>query len=342
MGSKDLETTEVYSKPLSGAIILIGGIILLALGMIVAVSIGAANIDFSTVWRAVFQYDANREADQIIIGLRMPREIGAALVGAGLAVSGAIMQGMTRNALADPGLLGLNAGAGLALALVFVFIPGAHYMTIMLACFIGAGVGAALVFGLGSLKKGGLTPIRIILAGAAVSALLVAIGEGIALYFKLNQDIAFWSVGGVAGTNWEQIKLAGPVILIAIVLAISYSKTLTILSFGEEMAKGLGIKTGYVKIILMIIVLCLAGTAVAIVGNIAFVGLLVPHIVRFLVGTDYKWIIPCSAVFGSLFMVVADTFARMISAPYETPVGAVVSVIGVPFFLYLARKGGRT
>lgn len=345
MKSKDNEQgvlDEVYSKPVNALVILIGGVVVLFISMLIAISIGAANIDFATVWRAVFQYDVTRESDQIIIGLRLPREIAAALVGAALAVSGTIMQGMTRNSLADPGLLGLNAGATLALAIVFAFIPDAHYFTTMVAAFGGAGLGALLVFGLGSMSKGGLSPLRIILAGAAVSALLVALGEGIALYFKLSKEVAFWSASGVAGTNWAQIKIVAPFIVIGIVISLIYSRSLTIMSFGEEVAKGLGLRTTLTKAILMLVVLILAGAAVSIVGAIAFVGLMIPHIVRFLVGTDYKWIIPCSAIFGSMFMIIADTVARTISAPYETPVGAVVSIIGVPFFLYLARRGGRT
>jgi len=335
------QNNAVYSRPVIGTSVLLLGLLLLMGSLALAISVGAADIDVKTVWRAVFNPDPAKEADQIIADIRLPRELGAALVGAAFAVSGAIMQGITRNALADPGLLGLNAGASLALACMISFYPGADYMSMMFVSFIGAGIGAGLVFGLGSLSPGGMSPIRITLAGAAVSALLTALGEGIALYYKLAQDLAFWTSGGVSGTNWNQLKIAFPVIAAGMLLAIAYSKGITILSFGEEVAKGLGQRTFLTKAILMTIVLILAGAAVSLVGPIAFVGLMVPHIVRFLVGTDYRWIIPCSAVFGSLFMVLADTIARMVNAPYETPIGAVVSIAGVPFFLYLARKGGR-
>lgn len=336
-----VQNDKIHSRPVVGTSILTVGFILLVFSMIVAISVGAANIDFFSVWRSILDYDPSRDADRIIMSLRLPRELGAAIVGAAFAVSGAIMQGMTRNPLADPGLLGLNAGASLALACVFAFQTDATYLTIMLVSFVGAGIGAGMVFGLGSLSRGGMTPFRIILAGSAVSLFLISLGEGIALYFKLSQDLAFWTAGGVSGTNWTQLKLITPVVLVGVLIAVMFSKRLTILSFGDEIAKGLGTRIFFTKTILMIIVLILAGAAVSLVGSIAFVGLIIPHIVRFLVGTDYRWIIPCSAMFGSIFMVLADTMARMVNPPYETPMGAVVSIIGVPFFLYLARRGGR-
>jgi iron complex transport system permease protein len=338
--TKHIKDNKITSRPAVGLTILIVGLLLLILSIVLAVSVGAAKIHFLTVWNSILNYDPAREADRIIVSLRLPRELGAAIVGAGFAVSGAIMQGMTRNPLADPGLLGLNAGASLALACVFAFSSDASYGTVMIISFIGAGVGAALVFGLGSMSRGGLSPLRITLAGAAVSALLSSLGEGTALYFKLSQDLAFWTAGGVSGTNWTQLKIIVPVVLIGVVIAILYSRQLTIMSFGEEVAKGLGQRTFLTKTILTFVVLILAGAAVSLVGAIAFVGLMVPHIVRFMVGTDYRWIIPCSAIFGSVLMVLSDTLARTVNAPYETPVGAVVSMLGVPFFLYLARKGG--
>lgn len=337
---QQIEENQVYSRPAIGTSILIFGFFLLAGSIVLAISVGAADISFLNVWRSIFNYDSSREADQIIVSIRLPRELGAAIVGAAFAVCGAIMQGMTRNPLADPGLLGLNAGAILALACVYAFYSSANYLTVMLVSFIGAGIGAGLVFGLGALRRGGMSPLRITLAGAAVSALLTSLGEGIALFFKLSQDLAFWTAGGVSGTNWLQLKLIVPVVIIGIIIAIMLSKSLTILSFGEDVAKGLGQRTFLTKLILMLVVLILAGAAVSLVGPLAFVGLLVPHIVRFLVGTDYRWIIPCSAIFGSVFMVLADTIARTVNAPFETPMGAIVSMLGVPFFLYLARKGG--
>jgi iron complex transport system permease protein len=252
------------------------------------------------------------------------------------------MQGMTRNPLADSGLLGLNAGAGFALAICFAFFPGMPYMYIILYSFVGAGLGVLLVYGFGAASKSGLTPLRLVLAGAAVSAMLSALSEGIALYFKIGQDLAFWTAGGVAGTKWSQLEVMFPWVLAALIAGIIISRSITLLSLGEDIAVGLGQRTGLIKLVGLIVVLILAGTAVSVVGAVGFVGLIIPHLTRKLVGVDYRWIIPCSAVMGSLLLVFADLAARMINPPYETPIGALVALIGVPFFLYLARKERRT
>lgn len=251
------------------------------------------------------------------------------------------MQGMTRNPLADSGLLGLNAGAAFMLAICFAFFPGLPYMYIILFSFLGAAVGAGLVYGVGSLAKGGLTPMRLVLAGAAVSALLAALSEGIAIHFRIGQDLAFWYAGGVSGTKWEHLQIMTPWIVVAIAGAIVLSKSITLLSLGDEVAIGLGQRTGVIKFFGALIVLVLAGAAVSVVGAVGFVGLIVPHLTRFLVGNDYRWIVPCSAILGSLLVVLADFAARMVNPPYETPIGALIALLGVPFFLYLARKGGK-
>ena len=333
--------SKAYSRPLVGLLVLVTGSLLLVGSIALAISVGAANLDLAAVWRAVLHYDATREADQIVMSLRLPRELGAAIVGAAFAVSGAIMQGLTRNPLAEPGLLGLNAGASFALACIYAFLPSVSYLSILFLSFLGAGLGAGIVLGLGTLKEGGMTPLRITLAGAAVSTLFTALAEGIAIYYKVSQDLSFWIAGGVSGVNWNQLKIIFPIILLGIVLSFLLSRELTVLSFGEEVAKGLGQRTFLVKIILMVIVFILAGAAVSIVGAVAFVGLIIPHIVRFLVGTDYRWVLPCSAIFGSLFMVLADAIAKTVNAPFETPIGAVVAIAGIPFFFYLVRRGER-
>ncbi|MBS4209321.1 iron ABC transporter permease [Bacillus sp. FJAT-50079] len=337
------EVQKVYkgSRPLMASLILIGGMICLLLVVALSISFGAADIEFKTVWEAVFHFNPELTAHQIIQEIRLPRVLGAALVGACFAVSGSIMQGMTRNPLADSGILGLNAGAVFMLAICFAFFPGLPYMYIILFCFLGAALGAGLVYGIGSLAKGGLTPMRLVLAGAAVSALLVALSEGIAIYYRIGQDMAFWYAGGVSGTKWEHLQMMVPWIAIALVGALILSKSITLLSLGDEVAIGLGTRTGMIKFFGAIVVLILAGAAVSVVGAVGFVGLIVPHVTRFLVGSDYRWIVPCSAILGSLLVVLADFAARMVNPPYETPIGALIALIGVPFFLYLARKGGK-
>lgn len=315
-------------------------IIVLCGSFLVSVTFGAADTTLSDVWGALTNTGSGDKIS-ILQELRFPREVAAILVGAALSVSGAIMQGMTRNPLADPGLLGLTAGANAALAAALAFLPSIGPFGIMLACFIGAAVGAGLVFGIGAVKRGGFSPFRIVLAGAAVSAFLFAVSEGIGLYFKLSKDISMWTAGGLIGTTWNQIYIIGPCILLCVIFSMGFSRQLTILSLNEEVAVGLGQRTVLVKSVLFLLTVILAGSAVALVGNMAFLGLMVPHIARALTGTDYRTIIPVSVVLGSTFMLLADTIGRTVNAPYETPVAAIVSLMGLPFFLFIVRKGGK-
>ncbi|MBU8905402.1 FecCD family ABC transporter permease [Desertibacillus haloalkaliphilus] len=312
----------------------------LLIGMfIIAITFGAANISAKDVWLALTT-NATNDHITIIREIRLPREIAALLVGAALAVSGAVMQGVTRNPLADPGLLGLTAGANAALAITIAFIPSANYLSIMIACFIGAAIGAIMVFGISAMKKGNFSPFRIVLAGAAVSAFLYAIAEGIAIYFKISKNVSMWTSGGVIGTTWTQLQVIVPFILIGIFISLFLARQLTILSLSEEVAVGLGQKTALIKLALFMVIILLAGASVALVGNLAFVGLMIPHIVRAIVGTDYRFILPMSAIAGATFMLIADTLGRTINAPFETPVAAIVAMMGLPFFLIIVRKGG--
>ncbi len=314
---------------------------LLILLMAFSITMGAAKIPLSSVWDALFHFDAGNTHHLIVIDLRLPRVLASALVGGAFAVAGAIMQGTTRNPMADSGLMGLNAGAGFALSICFAFLPDLSYMQIILFSFAGAALGAALVNGVASLRRGGATPMRLVLAGAAVSALLAALSQGIAIYFDVAQDIMFWTTGSVAGSNWTQLKIMLPWILGGLLGAIALSRAISLLSLGEEVAKGLGLNTTTVNALSSLIVLILAGASVSVVGAVGFVGLIIPHLARFLVGMDYRFIIPSSAVLGALLMVLADLGARMLNPPFETPVGALTSLVGVPFFLYLARRQRR-
>ncbi|MED1410520.1 MULTISPECIES: FecCD family ABC transporter permease [Bacillus] len=320
---------------------LILSVIAFFLIFMVAMVFGAADTSIKDVWLALTS-SAKGDKLSILREIRLPREVAAIFVGAGLAVSGAIMQGLTRNPLADPGLLGLTGGANAALALTLAFNPSISYLYLTLACFIGAAIGAIMVFGIGMVKKGGLSPLRIVLAGAAVSAFLIAISEGIGIYFKISQDVSLWTAGGVIGTTWSQLKIIIPVISLSIFIAILLAKKLTVLSFSEEVAIGLGQKIIVIKTILFIIIILLAGASVALVGNMAFIGLMIPHMVRPIVGPDYRFVIPMSAIAGASFMLLADTIGRTINAPYETPVAAIVAIVGLPVFLFIVRKGGRT
>ncbi|NIK11345.1 iron ABC transporter permease [Alkalibacillus almallahensis] len=320
--------------------IFISSIILLIVMLGVSMVFGAIDTTVHDVWLSITQ--ANPTGDVLILReIRLPRELGALLVGMALSVAGAIMQGMTRNPLADPGLLGLTAGANAALALAIAFIPNMNYFGIMIACFIGAAVGAALVFGISALNPRGFNTFRIILAGAAVSAFLYAVAEGTGILFQISKDVSMWTAGAVMGTSWGQLAVLTPIVAAGILIALLLSRQLTVMSLNEEMSVGLGQNVARTKTLLFIVIILLAGGAVSLVGNLAFVGLMVPHMVRPIVGTDYRLILPMSATVGGIFMLAADTIARTINAPYETPLAAIVSVVGLPFFLYVLNKGGR-
>ncbi|MET3503958.1 FecCD family ABC transporter permease [Halalkalibacter oceani] len=337
----DGEAGKATGRPVVSVVVFVTGLILLLVSLAASISLGAAEIDFITVWEAVFAFQPDVTAHQIIYELRIPRSLAALFVGAFLAVSGAIMQGMTRNPLASPSIMGVTDGSAFAIALAFAFFPGTSYLGLLTWSFAGAGLGALIVFVIGSFSKNGLTPVKLALAGAAVGALLSALSSAIAIHFNVAQDISFWYAGGVAGTKWISIQLLVPVAIIGFCLALLISRSVTVLSLGEDVAKGLGQRTFVVKTIGVLVVVLLTGAAVSVGGAIGFVGLIIPHLTRFLVGVDYRYIIPCSAVLGGLLLVLADIGARMLNPPYETPVGVITALIGVPFFLYLARSGRR-
>ncbi|QCT04155.1 transport system permease [Paenibacillus algicola] len=311
------------------------------LSVILSIRFGAADLTYSDVVDALFSFDPENSSHIIIRELRFPRALAAICVGAALAVSGAIMQGMTRNPLGDPSILGVTSGASFFIAIALAAAPAVTYTGLMSFSLAGAGLGAALVFGLTSLSRGGAAPVKLALAGSAITALLSSLSTAIGIRFNISKDISFWYAGSVSTVQPQHLYFALPFIAAGLLLALLLSRSLSILSLGEETAKGLGQKTALVKLGCTIAVLLLTGAAVAIVGIVGFIGLVVPHITRFLVGVDYRWIIPCSAALGSLLLIFADIIGRMVNAPFETPVGAVTAIIGVPFFLYLARREGR-
>lgn len=314
------------------------GFVILIGAMVVSVMTGAATIPYDTIKDAFFNFDAADSKHLLVVKMRVPRAIIGALVGAALAVSGAIMQGITRNPLADSGLLGLSAGASFALALAFGFFKDLSYSAVVAMTFLGAGAGAAIVFGISSSVKGGARQIKLVLSGACVSALLTAMSQGIALTKGVSQNITFWTMGSISGANWEKVMISAPLILAALAVGRALSKQITMVSMGDEVALGLGVKLGRVKAVGIFIVVLLAGTSVAMAGMIAFVGMIVPHFCRLVVGPNYRWIIPSSAVAGAVLLVVGDIGAKTINPPSELPVGAILSLIGAPVFLYLARQ----
>ncbi|TXK72787.1 iron ABC transporter permease [Paenibacillus sp. N3.4] len=310
--------------------------------MFIAISFGAKDLTLSTVWSAIFHYNGALTTHQIIHELRFPRVLGAAIIGAGFAVAGALMQGITRNPLADSGILGINAGATFMVALSFAFFPAISYSTLMLVSFLGAVFSTAVIFLLGSSTPGGLTPLRLTIAGAVVAALLHSLSTGIAIYYNLNQDLAFWYAGGVAGVKWHHLKLLIPIILLAILCSMMISRSISLISLGDEVSVNLGVKTGRIRVLGIVLAVLLAGIGVSAVGSIGFVGLVIPHIARKIVGVDYRFIIPLSSLLGAVLLVLADLGARMVHPPKELAISLMVALIGVPFFLYLARRERRS
>lgn len=321
--------------------LLVGGLLALFVLLFFSIRLGAADLSFSVIWDAIIHTDEENPNHIIIMSLRFPRAIAAILIGAALAVSGAIMQGMTRNPLGEPSILGVTAGAAFFVVLSLAFIPDGSLWTTMGASFIGAGAGVALVFTLTTISKGGMTPVKLALAGSAITAFLTALTTAIGMKFDVSRDLSFWYAGGLSTMQDEQLKYLVPVVLIGLVMAILLSRSISVMSLGQDIAKGLGQNTLTIQILGTITVLLLTGAAVSVAGSIGFIGLVIPHIIRFLVGVDYRWIIPLSAVFGGIILVLADMLARIINSPFETPVGAVTAIVGVPFFLYLARREGR-
>jgi len=315
----------------------LAGVGVLFLCLLASVRFGAAQIGTVEVISAFTDYGGSEE-DLIIRTLRVPRALIAALVGASLGVAGAIMQGLTRNPLAEPGILGINAGAALAVVGAVFLLGVSSLSTYTLFAFVGAGVAAVVVYGLGSLGRGGMTPMKITVAGAALAALLSSLTTAILI---LNQrtleEIRFWLAGSVAGRDLTLLLQVLPYILAGLVLALALSRQITTLTLGEDVATGLGQRTAWVKALAAIAVVLLAGSAVAIAGPIGFVGLVIPHVVRFFVGVDYRWIMPYSALFGAILLVSADIAARVVLRPQELPVGVMTALVGAPFFIYLAR-----
>ncbi len=319
---------------LSGLVVGAGSLVL-CLGA--SVRFGAAEIGTGDVISAFTAYDGSEE-DLIIRTLRVPRTLIAALVGAALGVAGAIMQGLTRNPLAEPGILGVNAGAALAVVGVVFLLGASSLSTYALFAFVGAGVAWAVVYSLGSLGRGGMSPMKLALAGAALEALLSSLTTAILILDQRTLDeIRFWLAGSIAGRDLTLMLQVLPYVALGLFLALGLSRQITTLTLGEDVATGLGQRTVWVKGAAAVAVILLAGGAVSIAGPLVFVGLVVPHAARFFAGVDYRWILPYSALFGAILLVCADIAARVVVRPQELPVGVMTALVGAPFFIYLAR-----
>lgn len=302
---------------------------------------GSTVVPPDQVLAALLHPDMANQQQVVIAELRLPRTLGCMLVGAALAVAGAIMQGVTRNPLADSGLLGINAGGAFALALCLALLPGMSFTGVALCSFVGASVAMLVVYGVASARRRSPDPVSLVLAGCAVGLFLTALSQAVAIFFNIGYDLAFWSAGGVAGIRMEQLTYAAPLMVVALAVSWVLGKHVSILSMGDEVATGLGVNVGRSRLACLVVVLVLAGTSVALAGPIAFVGLMVPHVVRVFVGSDYRAIVPASMVTGAVFMLVADVISRTLNAPSETPIGLIFAVVGVPFFIWCVRKGAK-
>lgn len=273
---------------------------------------------------------------QIIWNIRMPRTIVGALVGINLSLSGAILQAIMRNPLADPHIIGISSGAGLAGVVIMILFPAMEYLITPVA-FIGAMLAAVCIYILA--WKNGIKPVRIILAGVAVSAFLGAGISGLMIFYSDRVHGALmWMVGGLAARSWPHVNIILPYAVIGLILALASAAYLNILQLGDEMARGLGVNVEVTRIILTAIAALLAASAVSVVGLLGFVGLVVPHAARLLIGSDYRFLLPASALLGIAIVTLSDTFARVIFAPIELPVGIIMAFLGAPFFLFLLRR----
>ena len=317
-------------------------LLFLVLSFMSSVSYGQYMVSGKSVWSAFWAYDPN-SIDQVIVRTtRLSRALVACLVGASLAVAGVLMQALTRNPLASPSIFGVNSGAVFAIVLFSTFFSVTSLTTFLWLAFLGAGVAGALVYGLGSLGRDGLSPVRIVLSGAAITALFMAFTQGILVIGQEGLDsVLFWVAGSVSGRDLFMIMPLIPAFIVGIVLAILMAPQINILLSGDDIAKGLGQNTVLIKVVLSLLIIGLAGGSVALGGSIGFIGLIVPHMVRAVVGHDHKWLIPLSALWGAILLLCADVVSRFVIMPEEVPIGVTTAILGAPFFIYLARKGGK-
>lgn len=298
---------------------------------------GSVDISATTIFNILFTDITVSETErQILENIRLPRTIVAMLVGVNLSLSGAILQAVMKNPLADPHIIGISSGAGLFGIFVMLIFNDAGAL-VTPAAFVGAMLAAILIYILA--WKDGIRPIRVILAGVAVSAFL---GAGISALLIFYSDkvhgALLWMVGGLSARSWQHVNLLLPYSIVGTILTLISARHLNILQLGDEVAKGLGMRVNLTRTILTAIAALLAASAVCVVGLLGFVGLIIPHTTRLLVGSDYRLLLPCAGLLGAAVVTYSDTFARTIFAPTELPVGILMAILGAPFFLYLLRK----
>lgn len=314
--------------------------ILLVGSFLASIVYGFTEISWKTAIEAFTSFDESSTEHIVIQTTRTPRALIAAVIGASLAISGALLQALTRNPLAAPEILGINHGAALFIVFSIIFLSFADISAFVWTAFLGAATGVVCMFLLSSVGRDGLTPMKMVLAGAAITALFSSLTQGMLVLNEQQLDqVLFWLAGSIAGKPLEMLTPVLPYLCIGWVAAFLIAKPINLYALGEDVAKGLGQHTGMVKVSAGVIIVLLAGSSVAIGGPIAFIGIVIPHIARGLIGVDFRWLIPYCALLGAILLLLADVFARLILMPQEVPVGVMTAIVGTPFFVYLARKG---
>ncbi|PLR67140.1 MULTISPECIES: FecCD family ABC transporter permease [Bacillaceae] len=315
------------------------GIILLVISMCASVVYGYTQTSWRLAIEAFTNFNGSNE-HLIIQTVRLPRAIIAVVVGASLAIAGALMQALTKNPLASPGVFGINAGAGFFVVIAVSIFGVSSLQAYTWISFLGAAVAAFSVYFVGSFGREGLTPMKLTLAGAAMAALFSSLTQGFLVTNESALDqVLFWLAGSVQGRKLEMLYSILPYTGTALIICFFLASKINLLMMGEDVAKGLGQKTGTVKLITAIVIIFLAGGSVAIAGPVGFVGIVIPHIARYFVGNDHRWILPYCAVLGGVLLVAADICARYVVMPEEVPVGVMTALVGTPFFIYIARRG---
>ena len=325
---------KISSKKFKISFIIISLLVLLAT-VLVALKLGSVNITFKELISGIF-FGQSEGNVGIIKYLRMPRVIIAVLVGANLAIAVVLLQSVIRNPLADPYITGISSGACVVTVFCMVFIPSVTSLRPIFG-FLGGLICCVIVYFMA--YKNGLSPIRIVLAGAACNALLGGFSSMITVSAGLGSaNIQKWMMGSLATVTWNNVYIIVIYSIIGIIAALMLSKVCNILSLGSKNARSLGFNSDIYMIIVTAVAVFLASVSTAIAGVISFVGLVVPHICRIVIGSDHKYLIPCSGIVGGFLVLFADTLGRMAMRPNEIPVGVVTAIIGGPFFLYLLRR----
>lgn len=313
-------------------------LLLLCLSFSLSMSLGVVNFSPLTVYQAFTAFDGST-AHLIIRTIRLPRSLICLVLGSALAVAGGLIQGITRNPLASPGILGINSGAALAVVLTTIYRKESGLNLLAISALCGATLAVLTVYWFAGLGRGGVSSLNLILAGAAVTAFTSSLTSGLLILNQRSlEEIRFWLAGSLAGRNLDLLGLVLPYLLIGLCLGLILSKQVTLLSLGDEIALSLGQNTILIKLLVALAIILLAGGSVAMAGPLGFIGLIVPHLVRLLVGNDYGWILPWCMVVGSTLLLLADTLARLLIPPQEVPVGLILPILGTPLFIYLVRQ----